>query len=122
MENSHYGNLYKKERRFRVAQIVGTLKLAELGAKVDENFGKCGVSEPTYYKLKSQFSGVTVSHLARRRLLHNENAKFKCLCSDSTAPGIEEVPSSSLKIPRNLHEYWPAGVMSGAQNSQFELP
>ena len=62
-----------KKSRFSEAQIVGILKEVELGAKVAETCRKHGVSEPTYYKWKSQFSGMTVSHLAQLRQLQDEN-------------------------------------------------
>jgi putative transposase len=48
-----------------------------MGAKVAETCRKHGVREPTYYKWKSQFSGMTVSHLAQLRQLQDENAKLK---------------------------------------------
>ena len=66
-----------KKSRFTEAQIVGILKEVEMGAKVAETCRKHGVSEPTYYKWKSQFSGMTVSHLAQLRQLQDENAKLK---------------------------------------------
>ena len=69
--------LYVKKSRFSEAQIVGILKEVEMGAKVAETCRKHGVSEPTYYKWKSQFSGMTVSHLAQLRQLQDENAKLK---------------------------------------------
>ncbi|OSZ67382.1 integrase core domain-containing protein [Hydrogenophaga sp. IBVHS2] len=66
-----------KKSRFSEAQIFGILKEVEMGAKVGETCRKHGVSEPTYYKWKSQFSGMTVSHLSQLRQLQDENAKLK---------------------------------------------
>ena len=66
-----------KKSKFSESQIVGILKEVELGAKVGETCRKHGISEPTYYKWKSQFSGMTVSHLAQLRELQAENAKLK---------------------------------------------
>ena len=58
------------------------LKEVELGAKVGETCRKHGVSEPTYYKWKSQFSGMTVPHLAQLRELQDENARLKRMYAD----------------------------------------
>ena len=58
-----------KKSRFSESQIVAILKEVELGAKVGETCRKHGVSEPTYYKWKSQYSGMTVPHLAQLREL-----------------------------------------------------
>lgn len=71
-----------KKSRFSEAQIVGILKEVEMGAKVGETCRKHGISEPTYYKWKSQFSGMTVSHLAQLRQLQDENAKLRRMCAD----------------------------------------
>ncbi len=71
-----------KKSRFSESQIVGILKEVELGAKVNETCRKHGISEPTYYKWKSQFSGMTVPHLAQLRELQEENAKLKRLYAD----------------------------------------
>lgn len=71
-----------KKSRFSEAQIVGLLKGVELGTKVNETCRKHDISEPTYYKWKSQFSGMTVSHLAQLRQLQDENAKLKRMYAD----------------------------------------
>ena len=71
-----------KKSRFSESQIVAILKEVELGAKVGETCRKHGISEPTYYKWKSQFSGMTVSHLSQLRELQAENTKLKRMYAD----------------------------------------
>ena len=61
-----------KKTRFSESQIVAILKEVELGAKVGETCRKHGVSEPTYYKWKNQYSGMTVPHLSQLRELQDE--------------------------------------------------
>jgi putative transposase len=82
VENPPKRSLYMTKSRFSEAQIVGILKEVEMGAKVGETCRKHGVSEPTYYKWKSQFSGMTVSHLSQLRQLQDENAKLKRMYAD----------------------------------------
>lgn len=71
-----------KKSRFSESQIVAILKEVELGAKVGETCRKHGISEPTYYKWKSQYAGMSVSHLAQMRELQDENAKLKRMYAD----------------------------------------
>lgn len=71
-----------KKSRFSEAQIVAILKEVELGAKVGDTCRKHGISDVTYYKWKSQYSGMSVSHLAQRRQLQQENAKLKRMYAD----------------------------------------
>lgn len=71
-----------KKSRFSQSQIVAILKEVELGAKVGETCRKHGVSEATYYKWKTQFSGMTVPHLAQLRELQEENARLKRMYAD----------------------------------------
>ena len=75
-------SLYVKKSKFSESQIVGILKEVELGAKVGETCRKHGISEPTYYKWKTQYSGMTVSHLSQLRELQDENAKLKRMYAD----------------------------------------
>ncbi len=71
-----------KKSRFTDSQIDGILREVELGAKVDETCRKHGISEPTYYKWKSQFAGMSVSSLSQLRELQEENARFKRMYAD----------------------------------------
>ena len=71
-----------KKSRFSESQIVAILKEVELGARVGETCRKHGISDPTYYKWKSQYAGISVSHLAQLRELQDENAKLKRMYAD----------------------------------------
>ena len=53
-----------------------------MGANVGETCRTHGVSEPTYYKWKNQFNGMTVPHLSQLRELQEENAKLKRMYAD----------------------------------------
>nr|WP_315463747.1 transposase [uncultured Rhodoferax sp.] len=70
-------SLYVKKSRFSESQIVAILKDVKRGATVGETCRKHGVSEPPVYKLKSQYSGMTVSHLSQLHELQDENARLK---------------------------------------------
>jgi len=71
-----------KKSKFSESQIVGILKEVELGAKVGETCRKHGISDATFYQWKSQYNGMTVSHLAQLRELQAENAKLKHMYAD----------------------------------------
>lgn len=49
---------------------------------VDKISWKHGISEPTYYKWKSLFRSMTVSHPSQLRELQAENAKLKRMFDD----------------------------------------
>lgn len=93
-----------KKSRFSEAQILGNLREVELGAKLNETCRKHGVSEPTYYKWKSQFSGMTVPHLLQLRQLQGENAKLKRLYAELR-----------LNLPRRGKKRLPARIKQPLQ-------
>ena len=66
-----------RKSRFTESQIVAILKEADAGMKVKELCRKHGISEPTYYKWKSKYSGMEASDLKRNRELEAENANLK---------------------------------------------
>lgn len=71
-----------KKSRFTESQIVAVLKEGEAGLPVADLCRKHGVSNATYYKWKSKYSGVQVSELHRLRELEAENAKLKRMYAD----------------------------------------
>jgi putative transposase len=54
-----------KKTRFTETQIVGVLKEAETGLKVDEVCRKHGISPGTYYNWKSKYGGMEASDVKK---------------------------------------------------------
>ena len=71
------------KKRFTEEQIIGILKEAEAGMKVAEVCRKYGISDATYYNLKSKFGGMPVSEAQRLKALEMENSKLKRLLADA---------------------------------------
>ena len=60
-----------KQGRYRVEQIIGILKEAEAGIKVEELSRKYGISDATYYNWKAKYGGMTVSDARRLKSLED---------------------------------------------------
>jgi putative transposase len=71
-----------KKSKFTEAQILKVLKTQEEGKKVSEICRDFGISEPTFYKWKSRYGGMTLSELQRVKELESENARLKRLVAD----------------------------------------
>ena len=67
---------YSKETREEILSKVRG------GQRVSDVAKNHGISEPTYYKWKTQYSGMTVSHLSQLRELQDENARLKRMYAD----------------------------------------
>lgn len=71
-----------KTSRFTEEQIIGILKEAEAGMKIEELCRKHGISVPTYYQWKSKLGGLTISDAKRLRALETENNRLKRVVAD----------------------------------------
>lgn len=71
-----------KRKRFSEEKIIGALKEAEAGAKVDDICRRHGVSSATFYAWRKRYGGMEVNEARRLRELEAENAKLKRIVAD----------------------------------------
>lgn len=71
-----------KRTRFTDEHITGILAEHEAGAKCADLGRKHGMSEGTFYDLKADFGGITVSEVKRLKALEDENAKLTKLLAE----------------------------------------
>ena len=73
-----------RRKRHTEEQIIEVLKQAELGMKVADICREHGISDATYYKWKSKYSGMDVNEAKRLRTLEDENRRLKTIVADLT--------------------------------------
>ena len=71
-----------KKKRYTEEQIFSILKEGESGVKVPELCRKYGVSEATYFRWKSKYSGLELSDLKKMKAMEAENSSLKRLVAD----------------------------------------
>ena len=73
-----------RKSRFTEDQIVGVLKEAAAGLKVETVCRKHGISEHTFYRWKAKYGGLEVSEARRLKSVEDENRRLKTLVADLT--------------------------------------
>ena len=71
-----------KKSRFTDEQIIGILKEADQGKKLEDIFRTHKISNGTFYKWRRKFRGMDVPDAKKLRELEAENAKMKKLIAN----------------------------------------
>ena len=71
-----------KRSRFSEEQIFGILKDHQAGLGAKELCRKHGISDATFYKWRSKYSGMQVSDARRLKTLESENAKLNKMLAE----------------------------------------
>lgn len=72
-----------KAKKYSESQIAAILKEGSSGVPVPELCRKYGMSSASYYKWRSQYSGMDASHMKQLREVLAENARLKKLYAES---------------------------------------
>ena len=66
-----------RKRRYSEEQIIRILREVESGSPVAEVARQYGVSEPTIFRWKRRYGGLSESELKRLKALEEENRRLK---------------------------------------------
>lgn len=71
-----------KKSKLTESQIISMLNEGQAGLPIADLCRKYAVSSATYYKLKNQYAGMSVSELRRLKELEAENWRLKTMYAD----------------------------------------
>jgi len=84
-----------KKSRYTESQIFQILKEAEAGIPVPDLCRKHGMSNASFYKWRSNYGGMEVSHMTRMKELELENARLKKMYAEEKLKA--EIVSEALE-------------------------
>ncbi len=70
------------KKRYSEEQIIRVIKEHEAGAKVADICRRLGISNGTFYNLRSKYAGMEINEAKRLRELEKENNKLKKLLAE----------------------------------------
>jgi putative transposase len=71
-----------RKARFTKYQIIAVIKSVEAGRTVKDVCREAGISEATYYNLKSRYGGMEASDIKKIKDLEDENRRLKQMFAD----------------------------------------
>jgi putative transposase len=71
-----------KKTMFNEEQIITILREQEAGSATAEVCRRHGISEPTFYRWKAKYGGMTPSVAQKRKGLEDENRRLKKLLAE----------------------------------------
>lgn len=78
-----------KKSRFSESQIVGILKESECGIPAAVILRTHGISQSTFYKWRSKYSGLEASELKRMKDLEQQLSEYKTMVAKLTRDNRE---------------------------------
>ncbi len=90
-----------KGKRYKEEEIIRILKEAESGLPIADLLRKHNISAGTYYRWKSQYSGMEVSQLRELKELQAENARLKRIVAEQvlSIDALKDVNSKNWSSP-----------------------
>lgn len=73
-----------KRSKYTTEQIIGALKQAQGGVKVEDICRRLGISKNTFYAWRTKFSGMEINEAKRLREVEDENRRLKRVVADLT--------------------------------------
>ena len=86
------------KRTFDERQIIGVLREIESGITVAALCRKHSISESTYYKWRTKYSGMSLSDREKLEKLEAENAQLKYLLAESILTNVKLRERSGEKL------------------------
>jgi len=71
-----------RKARFTKYQIIAVIKSVEAGRTVKDVCREAGISEATYYNLKSRYGGMEASDIKKIKDLEDEKRRLKQMFAD----------------------------------------
>ena len=71
-----------RRARFKETEIVRVLKEVEGGRQVKEVCREYGISDATYYNLKTKYGGMEIADIRKLKELTDENWRLKQMFAD----------------------------------------
>lgn len=93
-----------KKSKLSETKIVMMLAEGESGVPVDELCRKNQISSATYYKLRSKYSGMSISELKRLKELETENRRLKAMYAEISLEHSILKEVLEKKFPRLIEE------------------
>ncbi len=90
-----------KGKRYKEEEIIRILKEAESGLPIADLLRRHNISAGTYYRWKSQYSGMEVSQLRELKELQAENARLKRIVAEQvlSIDALKDVNSKNWSSP-----------------------
>lgn len=102
-------------KRHTEEQIIAVLKAAQAGVSVQDLCRRHGISDATFYKWRTKFSGLEVSDVKKLRQLEEENRRLKLMVAEQALDiqALKAITAKNWWRPRRSEQRpsgWPSAL------------